>query len=110
MPSCKTGRKPDYLPGPFGPFIQEFVTYLGDAGVGPSQRGKLWRVAEDVLTWLQRDGTAIDSVDDAVLRRFRDECCEEFLKGREPHRPFSDSCDAVHELRALARSIRRAQG
>ena len=87
MPSCKSGPKPDYLQGPFGPFIQEFATYLGDAGVGPSQRGKLWRVAEDVLTWLQRDGTAVDAVDDAVLRRFRDEYCEEFLKGREHHRP-----------------------
>ena len=87
MPSCKSGPKPDYLLGPFGPFIQEFATYLGDAGVGLSQRGKLWRVAEDVLTWLQRDGTAIDAVDDAVLRRFRDEYCEEFLKGREHHRP-----------------------
>ena len=87
MPSSKLGRKPGYLWGPFGPFIQEFATYLGDAGVGPSQRGKLWRVAEDVLTWLQRDGTAIESVDDAVLRRFRDEYCEKFLKGREHHRP-----------------------
>lgn len=87
MPSCKLGRKPGYLRGPFGPFIQEFATYLCDAGVGPSQRGKLWRVAEDVLTWLQRDGTAIDSVDDAMLRRFRDEYCEEYLKGREYHRP-----------------------
>ena len=87
MPSCKSGRKPGYLRGPFGPFIQEFATYLGDAGVGLSQRGKLWRVAEDVLTWLQRDGTAVDSIDDAVLRRFRDEYCNEFLKGREHHRP-----------------------
>lgn len=87
MPSCKPGRKPGYVGGPFGPFIQEFVTYLKEAGLGQSQIWKLGRVAEDVLAWLQRDGTAIESVDDAVFRRFRDEYCREFLKGREHHRP-----------------------
>lgn len=87
MPSCKPGRKAGYVGGPFERLIQEFVTYLKEAGLGQSQIWKLGRVAEDVLTWLQRDGTAIESVDDAVLRRFRDEYCEEFLKGREHHRP-----------------------
>ena len=87
MPLRKSGRKAGYVGGPFGPFIQEFNTHLNEAGVGQSQRWKLCRVAEDVLTWLQRDGTALESVDDTVLRRFRDEYCEEFLKEREHHRP-----------------------
>ena len=84
MPSRKPGRKPLYVGGPF---IQEFGIYLKEAGLGQSQIWKLGRVAGEVLAWLQADGTAVESVDDAVLRRFRDEYCEEFLKGREHHRP-----------------------
>ena len=87
MSSRKTGRKAGYVGGPFGPFIQEFVTYLKEAGLGQSQIWKLGRVAGEVLAWLRADGTAIESVDDAVLRRFRDDYCEEFLKGREHHKP-----------------------
>ena len=87
MPSRKTGRKAGYVGGPFGPFIQEFVTYLKEAGLGQSQIWKLGRVAKEVLIWLQADGTAIESVDDAVLRRFRDEYCQEILKRREHSRP-----------------------
>ena len=87
MSSHKSGRKPGYAEGPFGAFIKEFVTYLKQVGLGQSQIWKLGRVAEDVLTWLQRDGTAIESVNDIVLRRFRDDYCLEFLKGREHHRP-----------------------
>ncbi len=87
MPSRKTGRKAGYVGGPFGPFIQEFVTYLKEAGLGQSQIWKLGRVAKEVLIWLQADGAAIESVDDAVLRRFRDEYCQEILKRREHSRP-----------------------
>ena len=87
MSSRKTGRKAGYVGGPFGPFIQEFVTYLKEAGLGQSQIWKLGRVAGEVLAWLRANGTAIESVDDAVLRRFRDDYCEEFLKGREHHKP-----------------------
>ena len=87
MPSRKTGRKAGYAVGPFGPSIEEFVTYLKEAGPGQSQIWKLGRVASEVLAWLQADGTPIESVDDAVLRRFRDDYCGEFLKGREQHRP-----------------------
>ena len=87
MLSSKTGRKAGYVGGPFGPFIQEFVTYLKEAGLGQSQIWKLGRVAGEVLAWLRADGTAIESVDDAVLRRFQDDYCEGHLKGREHHRP-----------------------
>ena len=52
MPSRKTGRKAGYVGGPFGPFIQEFVTYLKEAGLGQSQIWKLGRVAKEVLIWL----------------------------------------------------------
>ena len=87
MLSQKPGRKPLYVGGPFGPFIQEFVTYLKEVGLGQSQIWKLGRLASEVLAWLQADGTVVELVDDAVLRRFRDEYCEEVLRGREHHRP-----------------------
>ena len=37
MLSHKPGRKPLYVGGPFGPFIQEFVTYVKEAGLGQRQ-------------------------------------------------------------------------
>ena len=61
---------------PFRDFLPEFLAWLEKAGLSASQVASARGASHHFLIWLQDDGTAIDRIDDAVLRRFRHhDCC-----------------------------------
>ena len=60
---------------PFQGFLPEFLDWLKQAGLSANQVVGVQRASRHFLIWLQSDGTTIDEVDDAVLRRFRHHDC-----------------------------------
>lgn len=60
---------------PFRGFLPEFLDWLEKAGLSASQVASARGASRHFLIWLQDDGTAIDRIDDAVLRRFRHHDC-----------------------------------
>ncbi|MXX87765.1 MAG: tyrosine-type recombinase/integrase [Boseongicola sp. SB0677_bin_26] len=55
--------------------LAEFRNFLHQARHGPDFIDKALGSARHFLIWLKRSGIRLDSVDDAVLRRFRDHDC-----------------------------------
>lgn len=60
---------------PLRPYHEEFVNRLRRADLSEKQIYLLVGHARHFLVWLERDGTSIETVDDVVLKRFRDHDC-----------------------------------
>lgn len=60
-------------PGPR--YLSEFVEHLRREGMSERRIAQLRSSAWHFLVWLERDGTALEAIDDAVLRRFRHHDC-----------------------------------
>ena len=60
---------------PLHPYHKEFLNRLRRADLSEKQIHRLVGHARHFLVWLERDGTSIETVDDVVLKRFRDHDC-----------------------------------
>lgn len=60
---------------PFRGFLPEFLDWLEKAGLSAKHIAVAVGSSRHFLIWLHNDGTAIERVDDAVLRRFRHHDC-----------------------------------
>lgn len=76
--SSKT-TAPCSVPGsgqdPFRGFLPEFLDWLEKAGLSANQITSALGASRHFLIWLRDDGTSIDRIDGAVLRRFRHHDC-----------------------------------
>ena len=60
---------------PLRPYHEEFLNRLKRADLSEKRIQFLLGHARHFLAWLERDGTSIETVDDVVLKRFRDHDC-----------------------------------
>lgn len=69
------GASPHPVNDPWTRRLSEFVEHLRQAGLSENRIVRLRTSARHFLIWLERDGTALEAIDDAVLRRFRHHDC-----------------------------------
>lgn len=74
-PPIKNNRLLQAKRDPLHPYLPEFQAYLKQAGLGANTICGLRGKARHFLVWLNQDGTPIESIDDTVLRRYRDHDC-----------------------------------
>ena len=61
--------------GPLGPYLPDFLDYLRSAGLSEKKARDALGQARHFLLWLKQVELDIESIDDVVLRRFRDHDC-----------------------------------
>ena len=74
-PPIKNNRLLQAKRDPLYPYLPEFQAYLKQAGLRANTICGLRGKARHFLVWLNQDGTPIESIDDTVLRRYRDHDC-----------------------------------
>ena len=100
------------LSDPWPRHLSEFVDHLKQGGSSEPHVIRCRASARHFLLWLERDGTALEAIDDAVLQRFRHHDCRcvrtkhGHLYKRDVRRSWEFMTGAVRLVRFLEKSGR----